>query len=119
MVDDVAIVELVGQFVSSEEAFKNRLLWLADEGHLRVVIDLANVSYMDSSGLGELIAGYVAAKHAGGALKLLRVPKRVQALLTVTHLATIFETFSEEAAAVASFVDSASPPARSPERTTA
>ena len=119
IVDGVAVVELCGQFVSSDAAFKDRLLGLAHEGHTRVIIDLTHVSYMDSSGLGALIAGYVASKDAGGALKLLHVPTRVQALLTITHLATIFETFSEETAAVSSFSDGTWRSSRSPEPTRA
>jgi anti-sigma B factor antagonist len=103
IIDDIAVMELFGRLVSNEPILHDRLRSLAQEGHTRVVIDLAGVDYMDSSGLGELIAGYVALKQAGGALKLMRVTRRVHALLTVTNLITIFETFTDEASAVASF----------------
>lgn len=103
IVDDIAVMELFGQFVAGDASLSDCLRSLAREGHTRVVIDLAGVNYMDSSGLGELIAGYIASKEAGGALKLMRVTRRVQVLLTVTNLITTFETFPDEATAVASF----------------
>jgi anti-sigma B factor antagonist len=116
IVDDVAVTELSGRFVSSDPILHDHLLSLAQEGHTRVVVDLAGVNYMDSSGLGELIAGYVAAKQAGGVLKLMRLTRRVEVLLAVTKLVTIFETFADEATAIASFT--MSPVLARPELTT-
>ena len=107
IIDHIAVVELHGRFVGSDVILRQCLFDLERDGHTRVLIDLAQVDYMDSSGLGELIAGYVAARDAGGSLKLMRLPKRVQLLLEVTNLIAIFETFGDEAAALASFSDHA------------
>ena len=68
-----------------------------------VVLDLTNVSYMDSSGLGELIGAHTTVITAGGEMKLLNLAKRVHDLLKLTKLYTVFEVFEDEAAAVASF----------------
>ena len=75
-------------------------------GHVRLVLDLAHVKYMDSSGLGELVQALTAAKNRGGTLKLLNVTKRLNDLLVMTKLLTVFDCFDEEAAAMASFVPS-------------
>jgi anti-sigma B factor antagonist len=74
-----------------------------EQGQLKIVLDLGAVPYVDSSGLGELIAAYSAAKNRGGALKLLNVTKRLQDLLILTRLLTVFECFDLESEAVASF----------------
>ena len=103
IIDHIVVVELCGRFAGADPILNACLRDLAQEGRTSIVVDLAKVDYMDSSGLGELIAGYVAARDAGGALKLMRPPKRVQILLDVTNLIKIFETFGNEAAAVASF----------------
>jgi anti-sigma B factor antagonist len=80
-----------------------------EQGQLRIVLDLAGVPYVDSSGLGELIAAYSAAKKRGGALKLLNVTKRLEDLLILTRLLTVFECFDTEPEAIASFEKATAP----------
>jgi anti-sigma B factor antagonist len=68
-----------------------------------VVVDLGNVPYMDSAGLGDLILAYASIKKSGGTLKLMRVTKRLQDLLTITKLVSVFDTYHDETTALASF----------------
>ena len=68
-----------------------------------ISLDAYDVTYMDSSGIGELVAAYTTIATAGGELKLLNLAKRVHELLNITKLYTIFETFEDESSAVASF----------------
>jgi anti-sigma B factor antagonist len=77
------------------------------EGHVHLVLDLGGVRYVDSMGLGELVEAYTAAKNRGGALKLANVGKRLNDLLVLTRLYTVFECFDSEGEAVASFAQSA------------
>jgi anti-sigma B factor antagonist len=73
------------------------------KGHRRILINLAGVNYIDSSGLGELVSGYRAVKAQGGELKLMNLGKKVNDLLRVTKLYTIFDIHQDEPTAVASF----------------
>jgi anti-sigma B factor antagonist len=68
-----------------------------------MLLNLAEVSYIDSSGIGELVSGFTTVSNAGGSLKLLNLTKRIQDLLQITKLYTIFEVFDDEAAALATF----------------
>ena len=72
-------------------------------GHTRLVLDLGRVHYIDSTGLGELINALLASRNRGGALKLINVNKRVNDLLVVMKLLTVFERYETEAEALASF----------------
>lgn len=72
-------------------------------GHRKILINLAGTSYIDSSGLGELVSGYRAVKSEGGELKLLHLNKKVTDLLQITKLYTIFDIHTDEAQALASF----------------
>ena len=76
---------------------------LLQQGHKQVLVDLSGVAYVDSAGLGELVQAYATTKSRGGALKLMNVTKRLRDLLVVTKLLTVFETFDDEASALASF----------------
>jgi anti-sigma B factor antagonist len=76
---------------------------LLHQGYTNLLIDLSGVSYVDSAGLGELVQTYVTAKNRGGRLRLLNPTKRLKDLLVVTKLLTVFESYDNEAAAVASF----------------
>ena len=69
----------------------------------RLLLDLGRVRYVDSTGLGVLVEGFSAAKNRGGELKLLHVTSRINTLLVITRLLTVFECFDEEAEAIASF----------------
>ena len=104
LVGDVAIVEVIGDIVANSEGrLKDKINSLKEQGYTRVVVDLGNVGYMDSAGLGELVHAYATTKKAGGALKLLCVTKRLQELLIITRLLTVFDTYDDETSALASF----------------
>ncbi len=74
-----------------------------DKGHKKLVLNLAAISYLDSTGLGEMVSGYRAVKSQGGELKLLNLNKKVSDLLQVTKLYTVFDIHNDETEAVASF----------------
>lgn len=76
---------------------------LLQQGRKQLIANLANVSYMDSAGLGELVQAYTTVKRQGGTLKLVGVTKRLNDLLVITKLVNVFDTYDSEAAAVASF----------------
>ena len=107
MVGSVAIVEVTGDLVSnsSDVSVRDKVRSLIQQGQMHIVIDLGKVPYMDSSGLGELVQSYATTKKSGGVLKLMRVTKRLKDLLTITKLVTVFDSYDDEASAVASFAD--------------
>ena len=74
-----------------------------ERSETKLLLNLANVPYMDSGGLGEIVRSYTTVKRAGGDLKLLNATKRISDLLTITKLITVFEIFEDEAAAVKSY----------------
>ncbi len=82
---------------------KDKVQSLLQQDRRQILIDLASVSYVDSAGLGELVQAYATTKNRGGALKLVNVTKRLKDLLVVTKLLTVFDTFDDEASALASF----------------
>jgi len=104
-VGEVTILDLSGKITIGEgsvqlrEAVRHQL----DEGHKKILLNLGDVSYVDSSGIGELVSSYTTTNHNGGQLKLLNQTKKINDLLTITKLLTVFETFDHEDAAVASF----------------
>ncbi len=106
LVGDIAVVSVKGEISvnkGSDVALHDKLRSLIQQGYLKLLLDLGEVSYVDSSGLGELTHAYVTAKKAGGTLKLVRVTKRLHDLLTITKLLTVFDAYDTEAAAIASF----------------
>lgn len=76
---------------------------LVDRGDRRIIINLADVTYIDSSGLGELVAGYTTLEKNHGTLKLLNLTERVRELMVITKLLTVFEAYDDESEALASF----------------
>jgi anti-sigma B factor antagonist len=76
---------------------------LVADGTKKIVLNLGDVTYIDSSGIGELVSAFTSVSNTGGNLKLLNLTKRVQDLLQITKLYTVFEVFNDEASAVASF----------------
>ena len=76
---------------------------LADEGKKKILLNLGGVKYMDSSGIGELIANYTTVGRGGGQLKLLNLTEKVQDLLVITKLLTVFDVYDNEADALSSF----------------
>lgn len=108
-VDSVTIIDLSGRITLGEDLSQLRQV-LRDslaQGHKHILLNLAEVTYIDSSGLGELVSGEVAASNRGGQLKLLHLTKKVRDLLQITKLLTVFDTYEDEAEAVASFVKAA------------
>ena len=101
----VTIVDTSGKLTLGDgtSALRTKIRELVAGGSRRIVLNMADVSYMDSSGLGELIAAHTTVTTAGGEMKLLNLAKRVHDLLKLTKLYTVFEAFEDEASAVASF----------------
>ena len=103
-VGGITILDLTGQLTEATGGeMWRRIRGLAAAGDSRVLLNLAGVSYVDSSGLGTMVASFVAVKRVGGMLKLLNPTKRTQLLLSVTALTTVMTSFDDEAVAVASF----------------
>ncbi len=76
---------------------------LLEEGNANIILNLADVDYIDSSGIGELVSAYTAVRSKNGELKLLHLTKKVHDLLQITKLFTVFEVYSDEGTAVGSF----------------
>jgi anti-sigma B factor antagonist len=102
---DVTIVVASGKLTMGEgaSALRNKIRELVAGGSRRIILNLADVTYMDSSGMGELIGAHTSVTTAGGEVKLLNLAKRVHDLLKLTKLYTVFEVFEDEPAAVSSF----------------
>ena len=104
-VDGVTILDLSGRITLGEgsvtvrDAVKDAL----SKGSKSILLNLANVDYIDSSGLGELVGAYTTVKNQGGELKLVNLTKKVSDLLVITKLATVFDAKDDEASAIASF----------------
>lgn len=104
-IGDVTILDVDGRITVQEgvTVFAQTLSRLLNRARPQIVVNMAAVSYIDSTALGELVRGYTSAARRGGALKLLQVPPPVRQLLTLTRLAGVFETFESEADALRSF----------------
>jgi anti-sigma B factor antagonist len=105
-VGDVVIIDLSGKITlgdGGDAMLKDKVRSLLQQGRKKLVMNLGDVSYIDSAGLGELVQAYAAASKSGGALKLVNTTKRIKDLLSITKLLTVFETFDSEAEAVTSF----------------
>ncbi|MBV8847714.1 MAG: STAS domain-containing protein [Bryobacterales bacterium] len=104
-VGDVTVVDAVGRITLGEAAttFRDTLRQLVGSGHKKLLLNLADVSYIDSSGIGEMVSGYTTVNNQGGQVKLLNLTKRVKDLLQITKLYTVFEVFEDESSAVSSF----------------
>jgi anti-sigma B factor antagonist len=102
---DITILDLSGDVRIGEGAISLRdsIRSLADQGKKNVLLNLAGVKYMDSTGVGELIANYTTVKRQGGQLKLLNLTDRIQNLLVITKLLTVFDSYDNEAEALKSF----------------
>jgi anti-sigma B factor antagonist len=112
LVGGVTIVDLSGRIVLGEgsTALRDLVRNLINEGNKKILLNLRNVDYIDSSGLGELVSAFTSMRSGGGALKLLNLTKRVQALLQITKLYTVFDITDDEATSVKSFSPSIWPP---------
>ena len=90
-----------------DELLKDKVNSLVNQGRKKIVLNLAEVPYIDSAGLGEIVRTYTTVSRQGGSLKLLNLTKRITDLLAITKLLTVFETFESEDEAVQSFSASA------------
>jgi len=104
-IGDVTVLDMDGniRIGGSNVALKKAILNLVAEGRNQIVLNLARVAYIDSSGLGEFIAGHVTLNSKGGRIKLLNLTQRLQELMTITKLLTIFEVYEGESKAIDSF----------------
>jgi anti-sigma B factor antagonist len=102
---DVRIVDLSGKITLGEETvtLRTTVRNIVNEGGRKIVLNLADVNYIDSSGVGELVSTYTTVTNAGGQLKLLQLTKKIQQLLAITKLLTVFDVFEDEKTAIASF----------------
>ena len=105
VVGDVTILDLKGKMTLGEgdELLKDKINSMVHQGNKRLVLNLEGVPYIDSAGLGEIVRTYTTVSRQGGNLKLLNLTKRIQDLLAITKLLTVFETFDNEGDAVKSF----------------
>ena len=104
-VGDVTVVDATGRITLGEGAtiFRDMIRDLAAKGNKKILVNLADVSYIDSSGIGEMVSSFTTVTNHGGQLKLLSLTKRVKDLLQITKLYTVFEVFEDEASAIRSF----------------
>lgn len=101
----VTVLDLSGKITLGDDAMllKDKLQSLLHQGRKNVVLNLGNVSYVDSAGLGALVSAYTTMTREGGALKLVKVTGKLQDLLSITKLLTVFDTYSTEEEATRSF----------------
>ena len=102
---DVVLVDVGGKITLGDGsvAIREAVKKLVADGNKNIVLNLGEVTYIDSSGIGELVSAFTTVSNSGGNLKLLNLTKRVQDLLQITKLYTVFEVFNDEPSAVASF----------------
>ena len=109
-VDGVTVVDISGRITLGETCSQLRQMirdYLA-KGHKNLLLNLADVTYIDSSGIGELVSAFTAVSNQGGQMKLLNLTKKVHDLLQITKLLTVFDVHTDEATAIASFAKGAS-----------
>ena len=104
-VGDVTVVDAAGRITLGEgaSAFREKIRELVNNNSKKILLNLGDVTYIDSSGIGELVSGFTTVTNSGGQLKLVGLSKRVKDLLQITKLYTVFEAFEDEAQAVRSF----------------
>lgn len=102
---DVTILDLGGKITIGEGsvALRTAIRRLLGDGKSKILLNLANVGYVDSSGIGELVSSFTAVKKEGGSLKLLNLTQKIQDLLAITKLLTVFDTFDDEPSALSSY----------------
>jgi anti-sigma B factor antagonist len=102
---DVTILDLNGKVTIGEGsvALRNAIRRLLGEGKNKILLNLGGVGYIDSSGIGELVSSFTAVNKEGGTLKLLNLTQKIQDLLAITKLLTVFDVFDSEADALKSY----------------
>ena len=101
----VAVVDMSGRITLGDGSalLRKTIRSLLDEGRTHILLNLGDVDYIDSSGIGELVSGFSTVKGRGGELKLLNLSRRVHDILQLTKLYTVFDVYTDEAAALRSF----------------
>lgn len=101
----ITVVDIGGRITLGEGSalLRKTIRELLDEKRVRIVLNLADVNYIDSSGIGELVTAFTTVKNRGGDLKLLHLTKKVHDLLQLTKLFTVFDVYSDEHTALSSF----------------
>ena len=109
-VGDVVVLDLKGRVTMGEgdELLKDKVNSLVNQGHKKIVLNLAEVPYIDSAGLGEIVRTFTTVSRQGGSLKLLSLTKRITDLLAITKLVTVFDAHDTEAQAISSFTEQSS-----------
>jgi anti-sigma B factor antagonist len=104
-VGDVAVIDVAGRITLGEgsSALRENLRDMVSKNQKKILLNLGEVSYIDSSGIGELVSGFTTVTNSGGQLKLLNLNKRVKDLLQITKLYTVFDVHEDEAGAIRSF----------------
>jgi anti-sigma B factor antagonist len=104
-VDGVVIVDLSGRITLGEGSvvLRDTVKDLSTQGNKKILLNLGDVTYIDSSGIGELVSAFTSVRNAGGELKLLNLTKKVHDLLQITKLYTVFDISDDEASAIAAF----------------
>jgi anti-sigma B factor antagonist len=104
-VGDVSVVDVAGRITLGEgsSALRDALREMVNNNHKKILLNLGEVNYIDSSGIGELVSGFTTVTNAGGQLKLLNLTKRVKDLLQITKLYTVFDVHEDEAHAIRAF----------------
>jgi len=104
-VDGVSIMDCSGRITLGEGSvvLRDAVRELLSKGHKKILLNLGEVSYIDSSGIGELVSAYTTVRNQGGELKLLNLTKKVHDLLQITKLYTVFDVREDEANAIKSF----------------
>jgi len=103
--NNVVILDLKGKILIGDgiDELRAEINQLLQNKQINILLNFQEVPYLDSTGLGEVVRAYTSVKNAGGAIKIVYLTNKVRDLLSVTKLITVFETFEEEAKAVASF----------------
>ncbi len=104
-VGDVSVIDVAGRITLGEgsSALRDLLREMVGKGQKKILLNLGDVSYIDSSGIGELVSGFTTVTNSGGELKLLNLNKRVKDLLQITKLYTVFDVHEDEAGAIRAF----------------
>jgi anti-sigma B factor antagonist len=104
-VDGITIVDLSGRITLGEGSvvLRDTIRDVVGQGHKKILLNLGDVTYIDSSGIGELVSGFTSVRNQGGELKLLNLTKKVHDLLQITKLYTVFDIKDDEASAIAAF----------------
>ena len=104
-IGDVSVVDVAGRITLGEgsSALRDSLREMVGKGQKKILLNLGEVSYIDSSGIGELVSGFTSVTNGGGQLKLLNLTKRVKDLLQITKLYTVFDVHDSEVTAIRSF----------------